>query len=51
MVGSDDPLVPVVNGRILAKLIPDAQLVSIDDGYLFLVTSALESARAVSNFL
>jgi pimeloyl-ACP methyl ester carboxylesterase len=51
MVGNDDPLVPVVNGRILANLIPNARLVSIDDGHLFLVTSALESAKAVSNFL
>jgi pimeloyl-ACP methyl ester carboxylesterase len=51
MVGSDDPIVPVVNGRILARLIPDAELVCIDDGHLFLVTSAAESARIVSSFL
>src|SRR5215467_7118438 len=40
MAGTDDPLVPVSNGRILASLIPDARLVTIDDGHLFLVTSA-----------
>ena len=51
MVGDDDPMVPVVNGRILAKLIPDARLVTIDDGHLFLLTSAKESARIVSAFL
>lgn len=51
MVGNDDPLVPVLNGRILASLIPDARLASIDDGHLFLVTSASESARIVSEFL
>ena len=51
MAGTDDPLVPMVNGRILAKLIPDARLVTIDDGHLFLVTSAAESARVVSEFL
>jgi poly(3-hydroxyalkanoate) depolymerase len=51
MVGKDDPLVPAINGRILAKLIPDARLVYIDDGHLFLVTSAAESAKAVSQFL
>jgi poly(3-hydroxyalkanoate) depolymerase len=51
MTGNDDPLVPSINGRILAKLIPDARLVTIDDGHLFLVTSAAESARTVSEFL
>jgi pimeloyl-ACP methyl ester carboxylesterase len=51
MAGNDDPLVPVVNGRILARLIPDARLVTVDDGHLFLVTSAPESARIVAEFL
>lgn len=51
MAGTDDPIVPVVNGRILARLIPDARLVTIDDGHLFLVTSAGESADVVSQFL
>ncbi len=51
MVGKDDPLVPAANGRILARLIPDARLVTVDDGHLFLVTSAQESARLVSEFL
>jgi poly(3-hydroxyalkanoate) depolymerase len=51
MAGTDDPLVPTLNGRILARLIPGARLVTIDDGHLFLVTSAPESARIVSEFL
>ena len=51
MSGADDPLVPVANAKILARLIPDARLVSIDDGHLFLVTSARESARIVAEFL
>jgi poly(3-hydroxyalkanoate) depolymerase len=51
MAGTDDPIVPLVNSRILAKLIPDARLVTIDDGHLFLVTSAGESARIVADFL
>jgi poly(3-hydroxyalkanoate) depolymerase len=51
MIGRDDPLVPAVNGRILASLIPDARLVTVDDGHLFLVTRAAESARAISAFL
>jgi pimeloyl-ACP methyl ester carboxylesterase len=51
MAGTDDPIVPVVNGRILATLIPDARLVTIDDGHLFLVTSAGTSAAIISEFL
>jgi len=51
MAGTDDPLVPLLNGYILAKLIPDARLITLDDGHLFLVTSATESARKISEFL
>jgi poly(3-hydroxyalkanoate) depolymerase len=51
MAGTDDPIVPVANGRILASLIPDARLVTIDDGHLFLVTSAAASAAMISQFL
>jgi poly(3-hydroxyalkanoate) depolymerase len=51
MAGTDDPIVPVANGHILASLIPDARLVTIDDGHLFLVTSASESAATISEFL
>ena len=51
MAGTDDPLVPVANGRILARLIPDARLVTIDDGHLFLITSASKSAAMISDFL
>jgi poly(3-hydroxyalkanoate) depolymerase len=51
MIGRDDPLVPRANGRILAALIRDARLVEVDDGHLFLVTSAEESARHVSAFV
>jgi len=51
MAGTDDPIVPVTNGRILASLIPDARLLTIDDGHLFLVTSASESAARIAEFL
>src|SRR5262245_4866365 len=51
MAGTDDPIVPVVNGKILASLIPDARLVTIEDGHLFLVTSAEKSAAIISDFL
>jgi poly(3-hydroxyalkanoate) depolymerase len=51
MAGTDDPIVPVVNGRILAKLIPNSQFVTIDDGHLFLLTSAKQSAGLIADFL
>lgn len=51
MAGTDDPIVPFVNGQILARIIPHARLVAIDDGHLFLVTSATQSAEIISEFL
>jgi poly(3-hydroxyalkanoate) depolymerase len=51
LAGTDDPIVPIVNARILTQLIPDARLVTVDDGHLFLVTSAEKSAGIISEFL
>jgi poly(3-hydroxyalkanoate) depolymerase len=51
LMGTDDPIVPIANGRILERLIPDAQLETIDDGHLFLVTSAARSAQIIARFL
>lgn len=51
MAGADDPLVPLVNARIMQWLIPDARLEIVDCGHLFLVTRAAESARIVDSFL
>jgi poly(3-hydroxyalkanoate) depolymerase len=51
MAGTDDPIVPIINGCILAKLIPDSRFVTIDDGHLFLLTSAPQAAGLIANFL
>jgi pimeloyl-ACP methyl ester carboxylesterase len=51
MAGTDDPLVPMVNARMLARLIPDARLVTVDDGHLFMLTRPQEAARIVEGFL
>ena len=51
IAGTDDPIVPITNARILTTLIPNARLVTIDDGHLFLVTSASKSAAMISDFL
>jgi poly(3-hydroxyalkanoate) depolymerase len=51
LMGQDDPLVPPINGRILAGLIPNAELRMIDDGHLFLVTRPAETASLIEAFL
>jgi poly(3-hydroxyalkanoate) depolymerase len=51
LMGSDDPLVPPVNGHILAGLIPNAELRMIDDGHLFIVTRPTETAALIEAFL
>src|SRR5258705_2551703 len=51
LMGSDDPLVPPINGRILALLIPNAQLRMIDDGHLFMVTRPAATAAIIEEVL
>ena len=51
MAGTDDPLVPVVNARMLARFIPNSRLQLVDDGHLFLVTDPQGSARSIEDFL
>ena len=51
LMGRDDPLVPVANGHILARLIPNARLEVIDDGHLFIVAYPVETARRIERFL
>ena len=40
LAGSDDPIIPLVNARIMAVLLPDATLHVYDDGHLGLLTQA-----------
>lgn len=52
MTGDDDPIIRVVNGRILARLIPNARLhVLRGGGHLFLIDQAQESAELIRQFL
>jgi len=51
LTGRDDPIVPSLNGRIMAWLIPNSRLHVFDDGHLGLVTSAAELAPIVHAFL
>lgn len=51
LAGSDDPIIPLVNMRILASLIPNSRLSVIDDGHLFLVTQAKTVTPQITDFL
>jgi poly(3-hydroxyoctanoate) depolymerase len=51
MMGRDDPIVPVVNGRILASRLPDARLNVVGCGHLFILTHPEEAARTVEQFM
>ncbi|HVD28579.1 MAG TPA: alpha/beta fold hydrolase [Mycobacteriales bacterium] len=52
LAGDDDPIVPLVNGRILARRIPRARLhVVPGGGHLFLLEEAPEMAALVAAFL
>ena len=51
LMGREDPLVPLANGYILARLIPNARLEVIDDGHLFIVARPVETARRIERFL
>jgi poly(3-hydroxyalkanoate) depolymerase len=49
--GDEDPLVPLVNAKIMHRLIPHSQLYIFHDGHLGLGTSAQELAQVVDQFL
>jgi poly(3-hydroxyalkanoate) depolymerase len=49
--GTDDPIIPLVNARVMASLMPRARLHTYDDGHLGLVTQADVLAPLVSEFL
>jgi poly(3-hydroxyalkanoate) depolymerase len=51
LAGTDDPVIPLVNARIMSRLLPHATLHVFDDGHLGLVTSAEELGPVVSAFL
>ena len=52
MMGEDDKIVPLINGRILAGLIPNARLeVVAGGGHLFLLTHPDETVAMLREFL
>ena len=52
LAGDDDPIVPLINGRILAARIPNARLHVVQGGgHLFLLEEAEQLADIVADFL
>jgi poly(3-hydroxyalkanoate) depolymerase len=51
LAGTDDPIIPLVNARIMQRLLPHATLHVFDDGHLGLITAADELGPLVSTFL
>ena len=50
MHGEDDPIIPTANARVMTKLIPDAKLMMVDCGHLFMLTRAKQVAAVVKQF-
>jgi pimeloyl-ACP methyl ester carboxylesterase len=51
LMGSDDPIVPPINGRIVASRLHRATLESVDCGHLFVLTRPGETARRIERFM
>jgi pimeloyl-ACP methyl ester carboxylesterase len=51
LAGDDDPIVPLLNARIMARLLPSARLHVYPDGHLGLITRADQLAPLVAAFL
>ncbi|MCY4265656.1 MAG: poly(3-hydroxyalkanoate) depolymerase [Gammaproteobacteria bacterium] len=51
MAGEDDPIIPLINGRIMAERIPNAMLESFDCGHLFILTRRQQAIASIERFL
>ena len=51
LMGAHDPIVPEVNGRILASRLPNARLEVVNCGHLFILTHPEETAQTIERFL
>lgn len=51
LAGDDDPIIPLVNGRIIAGLVPRARLHVYRGGHLGILTESDELAPVVESFL
>jgi poly(3-hydroxyalkanoate) depolymerase len=51
IAGDDDPIIPAVNARVMARLIPDARLHLYSGGHLTMLTEPAQFAPVVEGFL
>jgi pimeloyl-ACP methyl ester carboxylesterase len=51
VAGSDDPIIPLVNARIMNALLPHSRLHQHDGGHIDLVHNAAELAPVIETFL
>jgi poly(3-hydroxyalkanoate) depolymerase len=51
MAGNDDPVVPLINARLMHKLIRRSHLHVFDDGHLFILSQPEATARVLQDFL
>ncbi|HYU74979.1 MAG TPA: hypothetical protein VEL31_20115, partial [Ktedonobacteraceae bacterium] len=51
LAGNDDPLIPLINAKLMQRLIPHSKLHVYDGGHLGVLTHAEELARVVEQFL
>ena len=51
VAGDDDPLIPLINAKLMRLLIPDSRLHVYHGGHLELIIAAAELAPLVNDFL
>ncbi|MDO9379021.1 MAG: alpha/beta fold hydrolase [Nocardioidaceae bacterium] len=51
LAGDDDPIIPLVNARVIARLVPDCRLHVYRGGHLGILTESDELAPVVDGFL
>jgi poly(3-hydroxyalkanoate) depolymerase len=50
VAGSDDPIIPLANAKIMNRLLPNAALHVHDGGHVEIITDAAEQAQAIEEF-
>lgn len=50
LAGSDDPIVPLANAKIMNRLLPNSALHVHDGGHVELIANAAEQARVIEEF-
>jgi len=51
LAGDDDPIIPLVNARVIARLVPRAQLHVYHGGHLGILTESDQLAPVIERFL